>query len=173
MPRKTGPELTSVPIFLYFICGMPTTAWLAKRCHVCTWDLNRRTPRSTEAEHVHLPAVPPGRPLLLKIFKPMTKLKELSSELLLDLPIVNILLYLFSFSLSKITFLLLLSHWKVNCKTLVFFFWLRKICPELTSVANLLLFFFYVSHSMATNRRVVWVHAQEPNPGRLSEACQT
>uniref|UniRef100_A0A9L0IMN0 small monomeric GTPase n=1 Tax=Equus asinus TaxID=9793 RepID=A0A9L0IMN0_EQUAS len=26
--RKTGPELTSVPIFLYFICGMPTTALL-------------------------------------------------------------------------------------------------------------------------------------------------
>ena len=41
--RKTGPELTSVPI-LYFICGMPTTAWLAKRCHVRTWDPNRRTP---------------------------------------------------------------------------------------------------------------------------------
>ena len=28
--RKTGPELTSVPIFLYFICRMPTTAWLDK-----------------------------------------------------------------------------------------------------------------------------------------------
>uniref|UniRef100_A0A9L0QZF6 Large ribosomal subunit protein uL29 n=1 Tax=Equus caballus TaxID=9796 RepID=A0A9L0QZF6_HORSE len=25
---KTGPELASVPIFLYVICGMPTTAWL-------------------------------------------------------------------------------------------------------------------------------------------------
>ena len=42
--RKTGPELTSVPIFLYFICGMPTTAWLAKQCHVPTWDPNRWTP---------------------------------------------------------------------------------------------------------------------------------
>ena len=41
--RKTGPELTSVPIFFYFICGMPTAAWLAKRCHVPTWDANRRT----------------------------------------------------------------------------------------------------------------------------------
>ena len=30
--RKPGPELTSVPIFLYFICGMPATAWLDKRC---------------------------------------------------------------------------------------------------------------------------------------------
>ena len=41
--RKMGPELTSMPIFLYFIHGMPTTAWLAKRCHVCTWDPNRWT----------------------------------------------------------------------------------------------------------------------------------
>ena len=30
--RKTGRELTSVPIFLYFIYGMPATAWLDKRC---------------------------------------------------------------------------------------------------------------------------------------------
>ncbi|XP_070078475.1 cilia- and flagella-associated protein 418 isoform X1 [Equus caballus] len=30
--RKTGPELTSMPIFLYFVCGMPATAWLDKRC---------------------------------------------------------------------------------------------------------------------------------------------
>ena len=28
--RKLGPELTSMPIFLYFICGMPTTTWLDK-----------------------------------------------------------------------------------------------------------------------------------------------
>ena len=42
--RKTGPELTSMPIFLYFICGTPTTGWLANQCHVCTWDLNRWTP---------------------------------------------------------------------------------------------------------------------------------
>ena len=33
-----------MPIFLYFICGMPTTAWLDKRCHVCTRDLNQRSP---------------------------------------------------------------------------------------------------------------------------------
>ena len=30
--RKTGPGLTSVPIFLYFICGTPVTAWLDKWC---------------------------------------------------------------------------------------------------------------------------------------------
>ena len=28
--RKTGPELTTMLIFLYFICGMPATAWLDK-----------------------------------------------------------------------------------------------------------------------------------------------
>ena len=33
-----------MPIFLYFICGTPTTAWLAERCHVCTWDSNQWTP---------------------------------------------------------------------------------------------------------------------------------
>uniref|UniRef100_A0A9L0JRQ5 Uncharacterized protein n=1 Tax=Equus asinus TaxID=9793 RepID=A0A9L0JRQ5_EQUAS len=44
LQRKTGPELTSMPIFLYCICGTPTTAWLAKRCHDRTWDPNRRTP---------------------------------------------------------------------------------------------------------------------------------
>ena len=26
--RKISPELTSVTIFLYFICGMPAIAWL-------------------------------------------------------------------------------------------------------------------------------------------------
>uniref|UniRef100_A0A9L0RB97 Synergin gamma n=1 Tax=Equus caballus TaxID=9796 RepID=A0A9L0RB97_HORSE len=29
---------------LTFICGMPTTAWLATRCHVCTQDPYQRTP---------------------------------------------------------------------------------------------------------------------------------
>ena len=29
--------------FLYFICEMPTTAWLAKQCHVRTRDPNPRT----------------------------------------------------------------------------------------------------------------------------------
>ena len=42
--KKTGPELTSMPIFLYFICGTPTTAWRAKWCHVRTRDPNRQTP---------------------------------------------------------------------------------------------------------------------------------
>ena len=51
-----------MPIFLYFTHGMPITAWLAKRYHVCTQDLNRRTPGRQEVEHVNLTAVPPGWP---------------------------------------------------------------------------------------------------------------
>ena len=42
--RKISPELTSMPIFFYFIYGMPTTAWLDERCRVCTRDPNWRTP---------------------------------------------------------------------------------------------------------------------------------
>ena len=30
--KKSGPELTSMPIFLYFISGMPATTWLPKWC---------------------------------------------------------------------------------------------------------------------------------------------
>ena len=33
-----------MPIFLYFICGMPTTAWLVMWCRVHTRGPNRRTP---------------------------------------------------------------------------------------------------------------------------------
>ena len=32
-----------MPIFLYFVCGTPATAWLDKRCHVRAGDLNQRT----------------------------------------------------------------------------------------------------------------------------------
>ena len=55
-----------MPIFLYFILGMTTTVWHAKRCHVCTWDLNRWTLGSWEAECAHLTTAAPG--WLLKIF---------------------------------------------------------------------------------------------------------
>ena len=41
--RKTGPELTSVPIFLYFIRGMPATARLDEQCVGPHLDLNQRT----------------------------------------------------------------------------------------------------------------------------------
>ena len=59
--RKISPELTSVPFFLYFICGTPTTAWLAKWRHVRTRDLNRR-PWAAETEGTNITAVPLGRP---------------------------------------------------------------------------------------------------------------
>ena len=51
-----------MPIFLYFICGTPSTAWRAKQCHVRTQDPNRQTPGRREAECVNLTAAPPGRP---------------------------------------------------------------------------------------------------------------
>ena len=54
-----------MPIFLYFIRGTPTTAWLfAKRCHVCTRDPNWQTPGHREAEHSNLTTVPPCPPLV-------------------------------------------------------------------------------------------------------------
>ena len=37
-----GPELTSVPIFLYFMWDA-TTVWLDEQCQVCAWDPNLRT----------------------------------------------------------------------------------------------------------------------------------
>ena len=30
--EEAGPELTSMTIFLYFVCGTPVTAWLDKGC---------------------------------------------------------------------------------------------------------------------------------------------
>uniref|UniRef100_A0A9L0J9D4 Elongation of very long chain fatty acids protein n=1 Tax=Equus asinus TaxID=9793 RepID=A0A9L0J9D4_EQUAS len=51
-----------MPIFLYFICGTPTTAWCAKQYHVHTRDPKQRTPGRQEAECVNLTAAPLGRP---------------------------------------------------------------------------------------------------------------
>ena len=42
--RKIGPELTSVPIFLYFVCGTLPQHGLMSSMWVCTWDLNLPTP---------------------------------------------------------------------------------------------------------------------------------
>ena len=73
--RKISPELSAAnpPLFaeedsswanihaflpLFFcICETPTTAWLAKWCHVRTRDLNRRTP-GCQAECAHLTTEP-------------------------------------------------------------------------------------------------------------------
>ena len=53
--RKTGRELTSMLIFLYFICGTPTTAWPAKLCHVRTRDPTHES-WAPEAECANLTA---------------------------------------------------------------------------------------------------------------------
>ena len=58
--RKIGPELTSVHIFLYSVCGMPATAWLDQWCKVCAWDLNQQTQVTSKAERASLTAKPPG-----------------------------------------------------------------------------------------------------------------
>uniref|UniRef100_A0A9L0JHF2 Ubiquitin carboxyl-terminal hydrolase n=1 Tax=Equus asinus TaxID=9793 RepID=A0A9L0JHF2_EQUAS len=58
---EIGPELTSVPIFLYFICGTPTTARRAKQCRVCTWDPNWQTlGRQSETCTLNCCATRPG-----------------------------------------------------------------------------------------------------------------
>ena len=60
--RKISLELTFMPLFLYFICWMPTTAWRVKQCHVSTGIWNSEL-WATEVECAHLTTVPPGRPL--------------------------------------------------------------------------------------------------------------
>ena len=57
-----------MPTFLYFICGTPTTAWLAKQCHVHTQDPNHE-PWAAEVEHAHLTTAQLGQPPVLSIFK--------------------------------------------------------------------------------------------------------
>ena len=61
--RKTGPELTSVPIFLYFIYGMPTTAWLCQAVPCLPPGSKPVNPGAPKCKHANLPAAPPCRPL--------------------------------------------------------------------------------------------------------------
>ena len=60
--RKIGPELTSVPMFLYYICGTPTTAWLDKRCVGPHLGSELASPRpwklSTWTQSLHCQAIP-------------------------------------------------------------------------------------------------------------------
>ena len=42
--RKIGPELTSVPFFLYFICGTPPQHGLMRGVYVHAWVPNLQTP---------------------------------------------------------------------------------------------------------------------------------
>ena len=60
--RKTGSELTSMPIFLYFICGMPTTAWLDKQCISPSSGSAPGEPWAAAAECANLTTMPLGPP---------------------------------------------------------------------------------------------------------------
>ena len=51
--RKIGPELTSVPVVLYFICEMLPQHGLMSDVYVRTWDPNQE-PQAAEAEHMNL-----------------------------------------------------------------------------------------------------------------------
>ena len=61
--RKTGPELTSMPILLYFIRGMPTTAWLLPSGAMSAPGIRTGEARAAEVERPNLTTAPPGRPL--------------------------------------------------------------------------------------------------------------
>uniref|UniRef100_A0A9L0SN25 E3 ubiquitin-protein ligase MARCHF3 n=1 Tax=Equus caballus TaxID=9796 RepID=A0A9L0SN25_HORSE len=61
----TGPELTSVPIFLYFICGTPTTAWVPTRA-MSAPRIRTNEPQAAKAERAHLTTAPLGWPQLCK-----------------------------------------------------------------------------------------------------------
>ena len=62
--KKTGPELTSVPIFLYFVCGMLPQHGLVSGVYVCTWDANPCPwkPWAAKVEHTNLTTTPLGQP---------------------------------------------------------------------------------------------------------------
>src|SRR3712207_9324866 len=58
---RRPPRSTLFPYTTLFRSAYHSMAF-AKRCHVCTQDLNRRTPGHKEAKRVHLTIVPLGRP---------------------------------------------------------------------------------------------------------------
>ena len=67
LARKIGPELTSVPIFLYFVCGSwPQHGLMSSAC-VHTQDLNLRTPGCQSGAH-QLNHHATGWPPFLKFF---------------------------------------------------------------------------------------------------------
>ena len=57
--RKTGPDLTSVPIFLYFICGMPPQHGLTSGV---TPRIQTSKPGATKAQYANSTAAPPDLP---------------------------------------------------------------------------------------------------------------
>ena len=60
--RKIGPELTPVPVFLYFACGTPAQHGLMSSVYVYTRVWTHK-PWATEAERSTLTTTPLGWPL--------------------------------------------------------------------------------------------------------------
>ena len=60
--RKIGPELTSVPIFLYFVSGMPPQHGLMSGVYVLT-QIGTHEPQAAEVDLVNVTTMPPGQPL--------------------------------------------------------------------------------------------------------------
>ena len=59
--KKISPELTSVPILLYFICGMPPQH-SSPGGAMSAPGIRTSEPRAAKAEHVNLTAAPLGQP---------------------------------------------------------------------------------------------------------------
>ena len=60
--RKIVPELTSVSLFLHFLCRMHATAWLDKRCVDVGLGSGPVNLGATKAKHEDLTTTPLGRP---------------------------------------------------------------------------------------------------------------
>ena len=51
-----------MPIFLYFICGTPTTAWLLQSEAMSAPGIRTSEPQAAKLERANLTTAPPGRP---------------------------------------------------------------------------------------------------------------
>ena len=61
--RKIHPELTSVPILLYFVCGLPSQHGLTSSVYAHAQDPNPWQTRAAEADSENLTITPLGQPL--------------------------------------------------------------------------------------------------------------
>ena len=79
--RKVVAELTSVPVFLYFmsLCGLPPQRGLTSDAR-STPGIRNCEPWATKAERVNLTTIPPGRPQELTIFNRWVQGNELQIE---------------------------------------------------------------------------------------------
>ena len=92
--RKIGPELTSVAIFLYFICGMLPQHGLISGAR-STPRIWTGEPWAAKVEHENLTTIPPGgHPILL----PWPPLHVNSPGLILILYLFSSIVHLFIFT---------------------------------------------------------------------------